>query len=350
MHLSHLDDAEAFVRRRPARLAASAALLIVTVALATAFAAAPDARAVMDVSPGPGPGLAQERSVDIGIADQKPNMFGDERFVALGIRYARLAVGWDVLTDARAAAELAAWLKDAQATGVEPLISFMHSRGPDRKATPSPSRLQYEFRRLRRLYPWVTTYATWNEANHCGEPLCHRPKTAAAYYRVLRRECPTCTILAPEMLDMPGMSRWVRQFVRHLGFTPRLWGLHNYVEANRFRMLRLRELVRVTHGAEIWLTEVGGLVRRRNRSRTRIPEGPSHAGHVTRYIFDEIVPRNPQITRVYIYHWNSSSPTDTWDSALITPGGRSRSALAVLSRVVRDGPARLGSFRPPRAK
>jgi len=322
--------------RRPARLAALAALLIVTTALAVAFAA-PDARAKMDLPP--------TRSVDIGIADQKPDMFADPRFQALGIKYARLAVGWDVLTNRRSAAELAAWLKDARATGVEPLISFMHSRGPNRLTVPSPSRLRYEFRRLRKLYPWATTYATWNEANHCGEPLCRRPRTAAAYYRVLRRECPTCTILAPEMLDLPGMTRWVRQFVRWLGFTPRLWGLHNYVEANRFRMLRLRELVRVTRGAEIWLTEVGGLVRRDNGSRTRIPEGASHAGRVTRFIFDDLVPRNPRIARVYLYHWNSSSPKDTWDSALISPGGRERSALRVLSRVLREGPRRLGSFR-----
>ena len=326
---------------RPTRLAALAALLITTGVLACAVVPA-GAGAMMDIS--------DEAGVAIGIADQKPNMFVDPRFVELGIRYARLAVGWDVLMNRRSAAELQTWLAHAQATGVEPLISFMHSRGANRRATPSPARLQYEFRRLRQLYPWVTTYATWNEANHCGEPLCHRPKTAAAYYRVLRRECPTCTILAPEMLDIPGMGRWVREFVRHLGFTPRLWGLHNYVEANRFRTTRLRELVRATRRAEIWLTEVGGLVRRDNGSTTDIPEGARHAGDVTRFIFDDVVPRNPEITRVYIYHWNSSSRRDTWDSALIAPGGHERSALYVLSRVLRYGPRPLGSFRTARAR
>ena len=292
--------------------------------------------------------VPQQRGIEVGIADQKPDMFADPRFQALEIRHARLAVGWDVLLNDRSAAELDAWLQDARALGVEPLISFMHSRA-NRRSVPTPQRLRYEFRRLRRLYPWVTTFATWNEANHCGEPLCHRPKTAAAYYKVLRRECPTCTILAPEMLDMPGMGPWVRAFARHLGWMPRLWGLHNYVEANRFRTVRLRELLRATRRAEIWLTETGGLVRRDNNSRTRIPEGPSHAGRVTRFIFDSIVPRNREITRVYIYHWNSSSKTDTWDSALITPGGRERSALFVLSRVLRFGPRPLGSVRSTRA-
>ncbi|MEA2144126.1 MAG: hypothetical protein QOI64_2556 [Solirubrobacteraceae bacterium] len=326
---------------RPRLRAALVALLILTGALAGTFAPS-RAGAMMDVP------LAQEpqlSAVAIGIADQKPDMFVDPRFVSLGITHARLAVGWDVLTNRASAAELEAWLGRAREAGVQPLISFMHSRGRNRRALPSPLRLRREFRRLRELYPWVTTYATWNEANHCGEPLCHRPKTAAAYYRVLRRECPSCTILAPEMLDMPGMGRWVRQFSRWLGFTPRLWGLHNYVEANRFRTVRLRELLSATHGAEIWLTETGGLVRRDNNSTTDIPEGVRHAGDVTRFIFDEIVPRYPLITRVYIYHWNSSSRKDTWDSALIAPGGRERSALFVLSRVVRDGPRPLGSFR-----
>ena len=46
-------------------------------------------------------------------------------------------------------------------------------------------------------------------------------------------------------------------------------------------------------------------MRRDNSSTTDIPEGARHAGEVTRFIFDDVVPRNPQITRVYIYHWNS---------------------------------------------
>jgi hypothetical protein len=317
--------------RRLRHRAALVALLTLAATLGGAFSPV-RASPRMDLAP------LSLAAVEVGIADQKTDMFADPRFAELGIRHARLAVGWDVLNNRRSAAELDAWLAGAQANGVEPLISFMHSRGANRHALPSPLRMRREFRRLRQRYPWVTTYATWNEANHCGEPLCHRPKTAAAYYRALRRECPTCTILAPEVLDMPNMTTWVRQFARWLGFMPRLWGLHNYVEANRFKMTRLRQLIRVTHRAEIWLTEVGGLVRRDNHSRTEIPEGASHAGRVTRYIFDEIVPRNPLITHVYIYHWNSSSRKDTWDSGLIAPGGIGRSALRVLTRVMREVP------------
>ncbi len=325
------------------RLRAAPLALLTTLALLALLPAGPASGAGRVV---PASTVPTTPSVKVGIADQKADMFSDPRFSQLGIRYARLAIGWDALTSRWQRDLLEIWLRSARAAGVEPLISFMHSRTQRRKL-PTPERLKYEFRRLRELYPWVTTFATWNEANHCGEPTCHRPKLVAAYYRALRRECRRCTILAAEMLDMPNMTSWVRGFRRHLGFTPTLWGLHNYVEANRFRMTRLRQLQRATPGARLWLTETGGLVRRDNGSTTRIPEGPRHAGEVTRYIFDRILPRNPRIRRVYLYHWNAERGT-TWDSGLITPGGRRRSALNVLARVLDSGPRTLMSYRSPR--
>lgn len=287
--------------------------------------------------------------VDVGIADQKPDMFGDPRFGKLGIERARLTIGWDALTSPWQAKELHAWLSAAQAAGVDPLISFGHSR-TTRRSLPTPERLKYEFRRFRELYPWVTTFATWNEANHCGEPTCNRPKLVAAYYRALRRECPSCTILAAEMLDMPNITAYVRAMRRKLGFTPPLWGLHNYVEANRFTMRRLRQLLAATRGAKLWLTETGGLVSRRNGSTTDIPQGVRHAGEVMRYIFDRVLPSNPRIARVYLYHWNAGPPGGTWDSGLITRGGRGRTALAVLTRVLQFGVRPDKSFRSQRPR
>jgi hypothetical protein len=286
----------------------------------------------------------EEEGIEVGIADQKPEMFTDARFTDLGIHYARFSMGWDALTSTWQTAELDDWLQAAQAAGVEPLITFAHSR-TNRRSTPSPERLKFEFRRLRQRYPWVTTFATWNEANLCGEPTCNRPSLAAGYYRALRRECPSCTILAPELLDMPNMVRWARDFRRALGYTPKLWGVHNYVEANRFKQLRLRRFLKAMPTSDVWLTETGGLVRRDNASTTDIPEGPRHAGEVTRYIFDRILPNNPQIKRVYIYHWNAGPATVTWDSGLINPSGGERSALFVLARVLRFGLRPTAPFR-----
>jgi len=316
--------------------------IAVLVALLAAAIALPTGASAAVITPA-------RSGVEVGIADQKPDMFGDARFGQLGIQRARLAIGWDALTSPWQLKELDAWLSSAHAAGVDPLISFGHSR-TIRRSLPTPERLKYEFRRFRERYPWVMTFATWNEANHCGEPTCNRPRLVAGYYRALRKECPSCTILPAEMLDMPNIATYVRAMRRKLGFTPPIWGLHNYVEANRFTMQRLRELLHVIPGAKLWLTETGGLVSRRNRSTTDIPQGPRHAGEVTRYIFDRILPSNPRISRVYLYHWNAGPAGGTWDSALITPGGRKRTSLDVLARVLQFGVRPQMSFRSPRPK
>jgi hypothetical protein len=278
------------------------------------------------------------RAVRIGIADNKPDMFADPRFTASGIRYARLSVAWDALSSPWQLAQIDAWLNAARAAGVEPLVSFGHSR-IDRRALPTPERFLYEFRRFRARYPWVREFATWNEANHCGEPTCHRPQLVAAYYRKLRRECPTCVILAAETLDMPNMVRWVRRFKRAAHEEPPYWGLHNYVDANRRRTRGTRRMLHAVSG-HVWFTETGGIVSRTNRRKVTFPESRRHAAAATRFLFRRLVPLSRRATRVYIYHWNAAPPPTTWDSALVGPTGKTRPAFGVLERALGHQAAR----------
>jgi hypothetical protein len=273
----------------------------------------------------------------VGIADQKPDMFTDARFKDLGIRHARLTVAWDALTSDWQRRELDEWMSAARAARVKPLLSFGPSR-TNRTVVPTPDRLKYEFRQFRSLYPWASTWASWNEANHCGSRMCHREKLVASYYRKMRQECPECTILATELLDMPNMLTWVKRFRRYAGAEPKYWGLHNYVEANRFKTTSLKKLLRRVKG-QVWLTEVGGIVKRRTKKKftvKRIPESQWHALRVTRFIFDEVVPISPRIARIYLYHWNSSTTHDSWDSALIGPTGKRRPAFNLLRNELRD--------------
>lgn len=268
----------------------------------------------------------------LGIGDQKPDMFSDQRFLDLGIHDARLAVGWDALHSSWQRAQISQWLSAAHAAGVEPLITFQHSRLPGaRRTLPSPTRFQIEFARFRRLYPWVRDYATWNEANHCGEPTCHHPTLVARYYNALRRTCPTCRILAAELLDEPNMVSWVRSFEARASSPPRYWGLHNYLDANRFRTTATRALLGATQG-QVWFTETGGIVARRTRTHIRFPQSAAHAAQATAWVFDKLARLSPRITRVYLYHWDADSARDTWDSALIGPHGQPRPAFAVVRR------------------
>jgi hypothetical protein len=275
---------------------------------------------------------APAQALTVGIADNKPDMFLDPRFAAAGIGQARLSVGWDALTSPWQTAELDRWLDAARAAHVEPLVSFGHSR-TDRRSLPSPSRFLFEFRRFRARYPWVTTFATWNEANHCGEPTCHRPQLVAAYYKALRRECRQCRILAAEVLDMPNMVSWVRSFRRAAHEEPRYWGLHNYIDANRARTTGTRRMLHAVKG-QVWFTETGGIVRRTNRHKVTFPESAKHAATATSFLFKKLVPLSRRVTRVYIYQWNADTAGMTWDSALIGPTGRTRPAFRVVERVL----------------
>ena len=279
---------------------------------------------------------ASASALVVGIADQKPDMFSDKRFKALEIKHARINVPWDAMSYPWQIQELDKWMFRARLAGVHPLVSFGHSR-VHRRVLPTPERMRREFRHFRKRYPWVYNFATWNEANHCGEPVCNRIKLVAAYWRKLRQECPRCKILAAELLDQPNLVSWAKAFRRHARREPAAWGLHNYVEANRFKSDRLRSLLRNTKGS-IWLTEVGGIVKRRTKKRytvKRIPESAAHAEKVMRFLFDDVVALSPRITRVYLYHWNAETKTDSWDSALVGPTGRRRPALDTLRRVLR---------------
>lgn len=281
-------------------------------------------------------------ALTIGIADQKPDMFTDPRFLASDLHYARRAVPWDALTNPSQTAQIDAWLNAARAAHVNPLLSFTHSSS-NRRQLPTPERLLYEFRRFRARYPWVTDYATWNEANHCGEPTCHRPELVAAYWRKLRIACPTCRLLAAEVLDMPNMTSWVKAFRHSAKVEPRYWGIHNYIDANRLRTTGTRRLLKAVKG-QIWFTETGGIVSRTNRRKVTFPESAEHAAKATRFLFDDLIPLSRRITRVYLYHWNSERGPKTWDSALIGPTGKPRPAYRVLQRVLAQrAAAKLGT-------
>jgi hypothetical protein len=267
----------------------------------------------------------------VGIGEQQPYMFADPRFHALGIRYARLSIGWNALESRAEASALATWLRAARADGVRPLISFEHSWIAHRhRRLPSAAQLAGQFRALHARYPWVTDFATWNEANYCGQPTCHSPALVAGYYRQLRRICPTCNVLGAEVLDVPGMVAWVRGFRRALGYEPGIWGLHNYIGANRLQTASTLALLRATSG-QIWFTETGGVVACHNHSTRDFPESPARAAAVTRFVFASLARLSGRIARVYLYQWNAGTRRpQPWDSALIGAHGTPRPAFWVL--------------------
>jgi hypothetical protein len=284
-------------------------------------------------------------ALSVGIADQKVQMFTDPYFKQLNIRKARRVVPWDAMSIDYERADLDEWVAAARAVDARPLITFGHSRlEGKRRVAPTPAQFVAQFRKLRQRYPDIREFATWNEPNLCGEPLCHKPQLAARYFDALTGACPECTILAAEVLDGPTMKSWVRAFMKRVRHKPRIWGVHNYLDANRMRTSGTSELLGLVSG-QIWFTETGGIVKRRTLYKAGgFPETVAHAGAATRWIFDRLVPLSPRITRVYLYHWNSGGPRDSWDSALFGLDGRPRpSFLVVKARIARIAAARRGA-------
>jgi hypothetical protein len=271
---------------------------------------------------------AAQAAVKIGIADNKADMFADPRFQSLKLGYARLDLRWDVLSDGPAAAQLDLWMKGAQATGARPLVTF--DRSPRRPSyNPTPAQLAGALKALRAKYPFVKDFSSWNEAN-----MNKKPEIVAKWYLALVKACPTCNVLATDLLDKPNMVTWARRFVKAAKRTPKVWGLHNYVDANTLSTKTTKKLVAAV-GGSIWLTETGGIVRRANKSSVVFPTGTAHAAKVTKFIFDKLVKVSPRIQRVYLYHWDTGiAGGPTWDSGFVGPDGQARPALTALQGVL----------------
>jgi hypothetical protein len=267
-------------------------------------------------------------AVGIGIADNKPDMFADARYQALKVGHARIDLRWDVLSDATATAQLDRWMAGAHATGARPLVTF--DRSPRRPAyNPTPAQLAGALEGLRKRYPFLKDVSTWNEVN-----INKRPELVARWYLALRKACPTCTILGADLLDRQNIAGWAQRFVRAAGRTPKVWGLHNYGDANRMSTTTTRLLLKSV-GGDVWFTETGGVVRRANGSTFTFPTSAARAAKVTRFIFDHLAALRPRVRRVYLYHWDTGiGGRPTWDSGFVGPDGRVRPALGVLQGVM----------------
>jgi hypothetical protein len=286
---------------------------------ATTTAAAPRPR-----PPSPAP----KRPI-IGIGEQNSPMFSDRRFARLGVRHARLVVPYDAPRRRIERDLAAAWINAARRTGVEPFITFGHSRETPRKL-PGVAELRAAFAAFRRLFPDVRVYAPWNEINHDSQPTHDAPRRAAQFYNAMKAQCPSCLVLAGDVLDQRGMVRYLKTYQRHLEGEPAIWGLHNYADTNRFRSDGLRDMLANVKG-EVWLTETGGLV----QFGRNFPRDERRAARATAYAIKQ-ARDNKRVGRIYLYNWTGADAKARFDAGLIAPDGTARPAFDVLRKALRD--------------
>ena len=286
------------------------------------------------------PAAAAVRKPVIGIGEQKVGMFSDPRWERLGLPHVRYIAPWDALRDPYQRQRLDDWMAAARASGARVLLGFERSLRSRRHARvlPRPRAFKREFLRFRARYPDVRQWIVWNEANHPFSLTANRPRRAARFFDVVARNCRRCRVVAADVLDVSGMTRWVSRFERQARARVRIWGLHNYVDANRFTSTGTRALLDVTRRGQVWFTETGGTVLRREYkrgritrefrySRRRVARSTLHAIRLARL--------SRRIKRVYLYHWRAPDPVTNWDSALIGPRGRARPSYYALKRELR---------------
>jgi len=273
----------------------------------------------------------------VGIAEQDDPMFSDPRFKALKITHARIDAAWDVLRDPAQAAAFDAYLQAAHQDNIDVLVTFDHSRRDGRALiNPTPAQMVTEMQKIRKRWPWVHEFSTWNEVN-----IAKHPDIVARWWMAMTKACPTCTILGGDLLDRSTMSNrpkdaivsiklWLKGFFKVTkGRQPAVWGLHNYTDANNFRTDVTAAMLTLVKG-RVWFTETGGLVARHNHSPFRLPEGLGHAANAIKFILTKLDRLSSRIQRVYLYQWDGAATT--WDSAFVNGQGAARPSLTYLSR------------------
>jgi hypothetical protein len=276
-----------------------------------------------------GVGPQASHAYEIGMGDQKTAMFGDPRFQALKLQHVRRIVSWNVaLKRDWERQQVDQWLAAARAMRQKPLIAFQHAWD---RPTYLPSVREYRraFVAFRRRYPRIRLYTPWNEANHRWQPTARHPRRAASFYNLMRARCRGCRIVAADVLDEASAVPWIRSFKRRARGRPRLWGFHNYIEANRPDLPGGTGTFLSQVRGRVWVTETGGLVQRITPDqRTAWPYDEYRAAAATARAL-AIARQYPQIARVYLYQWTVEAD-EAWDSAFIGPGGEARPALEVL--------------------
>src|SRR3954449_8161662 len=276
------------------------------------------AAALLALSAAPAPAL------QVGIADQNATSFADPHLRALRLKYARLIVPWDAATSEPAAVQT--WIDAVQAAGMSPHVAFehlLHQKCPARTCS-APSRNQYRaaVRAFIARFPQVRTYTTWNEANHQSQRTADAPVAVAGYYDELRAACPSCTIVAADVIDSGSYASWLRRFRAATSARPSLWGLHNYTDVTYGTTSGTDNALAVMPGA-VWVEETGGIVVRRDgkgHELLRYDEARAAAAITNAFA---IAATRPRIARMYIYQWRARV-NDYFDAGLARPDGSLR--------------------------
>jgi hypothetical protein len=280
-------------------------------------------------------------AVMTGVGDEQPEMFSDPHWLKLHTKIARYIAPFDAVVHPDSLARARAWIEGAEAQHVKVLVAFYHS---EHSPTVLPSVAQYkrDVQKFVRLFPYVRQYQSWDEANRGnvrGYFSSPSANAAAAYYQALIRVCHTCTVVGLDVLDQDNIGptlTYISEFKRAIGrlrtIMPKIWGLHDYSDVNRFESWRTREVSRAL-GGQIWLTETGGIVKFGGFTNVN-GKGLSRAGRVVTYTLSLAASQSGRVKRVYLYNWTGGTNSSRFDAGLTDPRHLPRAGYVALCRAL----------------
>ena len=275
-----------------------------------------------------------------GVSDQLASTFTNPLYAPLHLKVARYILPYDVMKSPADLHDAQQWIAAARAANQRVLVAFEHSyiHGKERHL-PSVGEYTKDLKAFKKGFPQVREWSAWNEVNRCqrvalgtvvGQPTCHRPDLAAKYYMAARKVCPKCKIVALDVLDQNNVKptvTYIKKFLRYARPFPKIWGLHNYSDTNRFSTTRTRAVLKATRKGQVWLTETGGIV----KFGSNFPYDLNRAARALGCMFS-LAKSNKRITRLYIYQFNGAPPELQFDAGLINPDNTSRPGYDVVAK------------------
>jgi Tol biopolymer transport system component len=259
--------------------------------------------------------------------------------------------------------EFVDWVQKAATAKVEPFVTFWYSVArncTEKKGrrsvcrTPTMKRFRRAVAAFRASWPQIKILSGWNEPNffkrddidrrdrkvvtpdrkhvfsnaNCRgrkNPNSCGPKAAAGYYKIVRRACRGCTVVAGEFTSKntkTSRAYW-RAYLHYLGRSvPKVWAIHPYQDVRDYehgdRGAKVTKrfatwIRRISHGkAKVWLTAVGAYYRNGGKTfgAVRQCNGVAFINRLAR------VRRG--ITRIYYYNFRRLNGAKQ-DSGLFDP-------------------------------
>ncbi|HEY3190568.1 MAG TPA: hypothetical protein VGJ70_23955 [Solirubrobacteraceae bacterium] len=290
------------------------------------------------------PGVAQARTnVRVSIADQSQAMFDAPAYRSLKLKTTRFFIRWDAIRSPADIARADAYVRRARAAHVRVLMHIStNDFTPKRAHLPSVAEYRRTVGALVRHYRklGVRDWGAWNEVNHKTQPTWNSPKRAAQYFTTMRALCRGCTIVALDILDQAGATRYIQRFYRALGSKrrfARIVGIHNYSDTNRavHRGRGTRSIILAVRSfnrrTQFWLTETGGVV---NFGRS-FPCNEQRAAKSVSRMFGLARSYRRYIKRLYVYNWTGSD-CNGFDTGLTKANGQLRPAYYTLRKYLKS--------------